>query len=188
MARLAGFFAALAALLVCIGTYALLSHSVTARTREIATRMALGAGPAQVRALVLREGAALVLVGLTVGAAAAAAVTGVTASLLFGITPRDPVSILIAVAGMAAVTLISAIAPHPPRRPRRRLAGRPPGTLASSPIGPIGSRHRVLSAARLGNPRAGELLQEGQEIRRKPIVFLGISPDLLTSCDRGRGE
>ena len=81
------------------------------RTREIATRIALGAGPRQVRALVLREGAVLVLVGLTVGTVAAAAATGITASLLFGVAPGDPVSILIAIAGMTAMTLVSAIAP-----------------------------------------------------------------------------
>jgi putative ABC transport system permease protein len=111
MARLAGFFAALAALLACVGTYALLANSVTARTREIATRIALGAGPTQVRALVLREGATLVLVGLAVGVAAAAAATRVTASLLFGVTPGDPLSILTAIGGMSALTLAAAIVP-----------------------------------------------------------------------------
>jgi predicted permease len=111
MARLAGFLAVLAAVLACVGTYAVLSNSVTARTREIATRIALGAGPAQVRALVLREGATLVLAGLAAGAAAAAAATRVTASLLYGITPGDPIAFLTAVAAMTALTLAAAILP-----------------------------------------------------------------------------
>ena len=111
MARLAGFVAALAALLACVGTYALLSQSVTARTREIATRIALGAGPAQVRALVWREGAVLVVVGLAVGGIAAVATTRVASSLLFGVAPDDPLSILTAIAGMTAITMASAIAP-----------------------------------------------------------------------------
>ena len=77
----------------------------------LTTRIALGAGPAQVRALVLREGATLVLAGLAVGVAAAVAATRVTASLLFDVTPGDPVSILAAVGGMAALTLAAAIVP-----------------------------------------------------------------------------
>jgi ABC-type antimicrobial peptide transport system permease subunit len=60
---------------------------------------------------VWREGAVLVVVGLAVGTVAAVATTRVASSLLFGVAPGDPMSLLIAIAGMTAVTLVSAIAP-----------------------------------------------------------------------------
>jgi len=111
IARLAGFFGILALLLVSIGLYGLVAYSVTQRTGEIGIRMALGAQPADVMLMVIREVLLLVFGGLVCGVAAAAAVTRVVSTLLFGLTPNDPFTFLIAMSLMVGVASFAAYLP-----------------------------------------------------------------------------
>jgi len=99
VARLAGFFGVLALILACIGLYGLLSYEVSRRTREIGIRMALGAQPEGVLRLVLRQGIALAVVGAAVGIGVALSVTRYLASMLYGVQPKDPLT-------LAAVTAL----------------------------------------------------------------------------------
>jgi len=106
-----GSLAALALLLVGVGLYANGSDMTTQRTVEIGVRMALGAdGWATVRMLVV-SGLAPVAVGLAVGLAAAVALSRVTASLLFGVRPTDPVTYVAATVLILAVAAAAIVGP-----------------------------------------------------------------------------
>src|SRR6266540_2297366 len=85
-------FATVGLLLAGVGIYGVLAYLVTQRTREIGIRMALGARAADVLRLVLREGMAPVVLGAGAGMVAALAATRAIGSMLFGVTPLDPVS------------------------------------------------------------------------------------------------
>jgi hypothetical protein len=103
----AGAFGVLGVALACIGLYGLLAHAVRARTREIGIRLALGARPASVRRLVLREGLGLVLVGAACGAPLALALGRGLRGMLYGLSPADPVTFLAVLALLAAVATIA---------------------------------------------------------------------------------
>ncbi len=103
MATLAGGFGLLALMLACVGIYGLLAYSVAQRTKEIGIRMALGAQGPRVIAMVLKGGARLVVIGIAFGLPAAWAASRWVESMLFGLTPTDPVAI-----GGAMVLLIAA--------------------------------------------------------------------------------
>jgi putative ABC transport system permease protein len=96
---LLGSFAGVSLLLSAIGIYGVISYSVTQRTREIGIRAALGATQTDVMRLVLRHGMSLVVLGLLLGVAGAFGLTQLLGSLMFGVSGRDPVT-LIAVAGL----------------------------------------------------------------------------------------
>jgi len=90
-----------------IGIYGVISYSVERRAREFGLRMALGAQPADVLSLVMKQGAGLALVGIAVGLVAAFALTRLMTTLLFGVTPTDPatfsvVTIILTVVALAA--------------------------------------------------------------------------------------
>lgn len=87
-------FALLALLLAAVGIYAVVSYSVTQRTREIGIRVALGADTGSVRRLVVRQGMAPALAGILVGLAGATALARFLHSLLFGISTLDPPAFL----------------------------------------------------------------------------------------------
>jgi ABC-type antimicrobial peptide transport system permease subunit len=82
-------FGLAAVVLAVVGLYGVVAGSVEERTREIGVRAALGASPARVAALVVRQGMTLAMFGMLVGAGGAAAVSRSLASLLFGVTPLD---------------------------------------------------------------------------------------------------
>jgi predicted permease len=105
IALLSSFFAALALLLASIGLYGLMSYAVTQRTREIGIRMTLGARPATVLGVVLREVLALALVGLGLGIPCALAASRLLASTLFGLSPHDAPTL----AGVAILLLMVAL-------------------------------------------------------------------------------
>jgi predicted permease len=110
-ARLSGFFAALALLLVAIGIYGLMAYAVTQRTHEIGIRMALGADPRRVIRMIFRESLALVLAGAIAGTGLALAATRLIRSLLFGLRPSDPGTIILSVAVMLAVACVATYLP-----------------------------------------------------------------------------
>jgi predicted permease len=107
LAQLLGGFAALALLLAAIGTYGVLSYMVAERRREIGIRMALGAAQSSVLGQVMKQGIALTAVGIVIGLAGAFGLNRLIASLLFGVQPTDPPTIIGVV---ATITLVAAFA------------------------------------------------------------------------------
>ena len=98
-------------LLGIVGIYGVVAYVAAQRTREIGIRMALGADTPRVLALFLRHGLLLVLVGVTIGLVAAAAVTRVMATLLFGVSALDPVTFSAVALGLVATTLVASYLP-----------------------------------------------------------------------------
>ncbi len=105
------FASLLAVVLGAIGTYGVVSFVVSQRTQEIGVRMALGALRSQVRSMVVRDGLRTVLPGLVLGLVVAFAFTRLMASLLFAVSPLDPVSFAIAPVLLLAVALIASLLP-----------------------------------------------------------------------------
>jgi predicted permease len=104
-------FAALATLLAAMGLYGVLAYSVAQRTREIGVRMALGAGAAQVRRMILRQVAVMVLIGGTIGIAGAMGLGRVAQSLLYQMSGADPLVMLASVVLLSLVGLAAGYVP-----------------------------------------------------------------------------
>ncbi len=111
MATLSGFFGFLAVTLATVGLYGVIAYSVTRRRNEIGIRMALGADRPAVIAMVLREAAMLLLIGLLVGTVLASFATRAVSSFLFGLKPWDPITLVIAIASLASIALIASYVP-----------------------------------------------------------------------------
>ncbi len=111
MATLSGFFGFLAALLATIGLYGVMSYTVVRRTNEIGIRMALGADGGGIAAMVLREAAMLLGVGLAIGTALAMALGRTASAMLFNLKPYDPATLGMAIAAMAAVAILASYLP-----------------------------------------------------------------------------
>jgi len=107
LSQLAGFFSLSALALACLGLYGTLSYAVTRRTREIGIRMALGAQRHNVLATVIRQGMTLTLLGCVVGVILAGALTRVVSSLLYGVTPTDPLTFVLTVLLLGTVAFVS---------------------------------------------------------------------------------
>jgi predicted permease len=104
-------FAALALVLATTGLYGVISYSVGQRTQEIGVRLALGAMPADIRRLILRQGLALVGAAAAIGLAGAAMVARALSSILFGVTPFDPATYAGVTVVIVAAALVAMWAP-----------------------------------------------------------------------------
>jgi len=111
MATLSGFFGFLAALLAAIGLYGVMSHMVIQRTKEIGIRMAIGAERFDVLRMILREAALLTVTGLVIGTGLALGAAQAAKSLLFGLRPRDPLTLMMAVVTLSAVAALASFLP-----------------------------------------------------------------------------
>src|SRR5690348_11041537 len=118
MSRLSSFFGALALILACIGLYGLLAYEVARRSRELGIRMALGAQQRDLLKLVIGQGILIVLIGASIGIAAAMGVTRFMSAMLYGIHSDDPLTF----AGVAVLlTLVALAACYIPARRATRV-------------------------------------------------------------------
>ena len=104
-------FAGLALAIAAVGVYGVLAYSATQRTPEIGIRLALGAAPRELVGQFLRESLVLVGAGIGLGAAVGLAVSGLLGTLLYGVTPRDPMTFCAVAALLAAVATAAAFIP-----------------------------------------------------------------------------
>jgi putative ABC transport system permease protein len=117
-------FGSAALLLAAIGIYGLMAYSVAQRTQEIGIRLALGASAGDVRRMVIFQGMRLALIGVVIGMASAFGLVRVIASLLYGVTPRDP---LVFVAVPLVLTVVALVGVWLPAR--RAVTVDPVGAL-----------------------------------------------------------
>ncbi len=110
-ALLASAFGALGTLLAAIGLYGVIAFSVARRTREIGVRMALGARPAGVMTMIMRQGFTIVAIGLGAGALLAAAAAFGLRQLLYGVQPLDPIAWATALTAMLAAAALANFVP-----------------------------------------------------------------------------
>jgi putative ABC transport system permease protein len=108
---LLGTFAALALILSVVGIYGVIAYSGGQRTHEFGIRMALGAQRHRLLLMVLSQSVWILAVGLTIGVAGALTVTRLMGSLLFGISPGDPLNLSLMAAILLAVALIAIYVP-----------------------------------------------------------------------------
>ncbi len=144
---LIGAFAGLALFLAAIGIYAVVSYSVTQRTREIGIRMALGAQAREVTNLILRQGGLPVAVGLAIGMAGSALMAFAMRKMLFGVPPLDAVTFAIVPAVLAAIAAFACWLPA------RRAAG-------------VDPNHRV--AHRINFPMLSDLKYALRQLHKSP--------------------
>jgi putative ABC transport system permease protein len=116
---LLGGFSLVSLVLAAVGIYGVLAYAVAERTREIGVRVALGADPRRILALVLGSGMRVVLFGALLGTGGALALTGLLKSLLFGVKAHDPATFATVPVVLIAVALLAA---YLPARHASRLA------------------------------------------------------------------
>jgi predicted permease len=104
-------FAAVALIMASIGLYGVISYSVSQRTHEIGIRMALGASRPSVLGLVVSNGMSLALVGVGFGVVASLGLTRLISSLLYGVSPTDPVTFLTIALIISGVSLVATVVP-----------------------------------------------------------------------------
>jgi predicted permease len=111
LATLSGFFGGLALLLTAIGLYGVMTYVVTQRTHEIGIRMALGAQPVSIMKLVMRDVAALLVVGVGAGVIASVWVARLVEQLLFGLKANDAETLALAAGSLVAIALLASYLP-----------------------------------------------------------------------------
>jgi putative ABC transport system permease protein len=121
---LLAIFAVLALVLAAVGLYSVLAYSVALRAREIGVRMALGASPLQLVRGVVRDGLGLILPGIAAGLAASLVLSRLLGSLLYGVTPIDPLTYAAVSLLLLAVGILASWLPA-----RRAAAVDPVGSL-----------------------------------------------------------
>jgi ABC-type antimicrobial peptide transport system permease subunit len=100
-------FGILALLLAAVGLYGVMSYVVAQRTREIGVRIALGAQPRDLIRLILRQGGLLALVGMALGLVGAFALARLTTSLLYGVSPSDPLTFALTPISLILIVLLA---------------------------------------------------------------------------------
>jgi len=111
LATLSSFFGILAAVLATIGLYGVMGYIVARRTNEIGIRMALGASPRQILLMVVGEASSLLVFGVMIGAVLAVATGKSATKLLYGLKPYDPLTLVLAAAGLGAVAIAASFLP-----------------------------------------------------------------------------
>jgi ABC-type antimicrobial peptide transport system permease subunit len=111
IADLSGAFGILAVILVCIGLYGVMAYATSGRTNEIGIRIALGAQRGGILWLILRESLLLVLIGAAIGVPLVFAGSKWISSLLFGLQPADPISLVFAIALMFVIGVLASYIP-----------------------------------------------------------------------------
>jgi putative ABC transport system permease protein len=101
----------LALILAAVGVYGVLAYTTRQRTHELGIRMALGAEPRRIFALVLRQGAVLAASGIAVGLALSFVLTRALANVLFGVSPADPLTYAAVSGVLIAVALVACYLP-----------------------------------------------------------------------------
>jgi putative ABC transport system permease protein len=118
IATLCGVFAALALMLTAIGLYSAIAHRVERRTREIAIRISVGAQPASVVWMILRDCLLVAVAGIALGAPITLWLSGLVRAQLFGVSPRDPATLFAAATGLV---MVAALAGYLPARRASRI-------------------------------------------------------------------
>jgi ABC-type antimicrobial peptide transport system permease subunit len=118
LARLSGFFGALAIALAAIGLYGLMAYAIASRTRDIGIRMALGARRGRVLRTEIWSALRLVAIGIAIGVPVAVAAGRLIGAQLFGVSATDPVTLA---AGAALLTLVGVLAAYGPARRASRV-------------------------------------------------------------------
>jgi ABC-type antimicrobial peptide transport system permease subunit len=108
---LMSLFAAVALGLTSVGIYGVVAYSVARRVHEIGVRMALGARPASVVGLVVRQGMRPVVLGLVIGIVAALALSRSLTTMLFGVSPHDPRTLVVVAVVLVGVALVASYLP-----------------------------------------------------------------------------
>ena len=111
VAAVAGVLGSLALLLACIGIYGVAAYNVSQRTREIGVRLALGAHPARIVTMILRQNLRAVAAGAAVGMAGALGFARLLKSILYGLPPTDPVAIAASTIILVTTALLATWAP-----------------------------------------------------------------------------
>jgi ABC-type antimicrobial peptide transport system permease subunit len=118
ISQLCTWFALLALLLTSIGLYGVMTYNVARRTHEIGVRMALGAQKRKVQWMILRESLLLLGIGVLIGVPATMAATRLVGAQLFGLSPSDPPTFIIAI---LAISMVALLAAHFPARRASRV-------------------------------------------------------------------
>jgi hypothetical protein len=181
LATLVGLFGSVTLLLAIVGLYGVMAQMTTERTAEIGIRLAIGANPASVVALLMRRGLRLLAIGNAIGVAFAFVSTRYVESQLFGITPTDPatfigVCVVLTSAGVAACAIRPGAHCVSIRSLRCGAANRVPGRPGSLSSAVTSTRSRPSSPVALRRPshtayRVGHLLQ----------YRLGFTPEFASS-------
>jgi putative ABC transport system permease protein len=108
---LLGIFGAIAAVLAMIGVYGIMAYTIKQRTYEIGVRIALGASRRDVLWLVIARGLLLIALGVAIGVAASLALARLLATLLWGVTPTDPLTYIVMITVLATVAVLACYLP-----------------------------------------------------------------------------
>jgi putative ABC transport system permease protein len=106
-----GAFATVALVMAVVGIYAVVSYAVAQRTREIGVRLALGASPVEVGTLVVKSALMAIVPGLVIGGAIAVASANFLRSLLYGVSPFDPLALAAAMVLLGIAAIVSCAIP-----------------------------------------------------------------------------